>query len=133
MTKRDTILTVTAVGFIAVAGYYYAAHSKTTARMPTVIHANCACLACRQHVQLQPRLTEPVPYVCPLCNQQAVYPLFKCRHCGKRFVPNLVRREGELPGMPVVPVCPSCGGADVGGYTGEEILATEEMILPEWP
>jgi predicted RNA-binding Zn-ribbon protein involved in translation (DUF1610 family) len=134
MNKRDTILAVAAVIIVAVAGYYYVTHKDTKAKMPTVITANCACLSCKQHVRLQPRLTEPVPYKCTHCGKQAVYPLFQCRQCQSRFVPTLVRHaDVELPAMPVVPACPSCGSTNVGSYAGEETLATQDMILPEWP
>ena len=117
-----------------VAIVYTVTRPNVGAKIPREISANCACLACRQHVRITAKIVDPLPYECPECGEQAAYPLLVCRDCGKHFVPNLVKHEDEeLPGMPVVPSCTACGSQNVGGYAGTETIASDKLILPRWP
>jgi len=131
MDRRNLILGALAVILILIAVVYYTRSPSARAPIPREVQANCACLACRQHVRVEAKVVDPPPYACPLCSERAAYPLFVCRDCGKYFVPNLVASaDQELPAMPVMPSCPSCGSTNVGGYIGDETIAAEELILP---
>ena len=135
MDRRNLIMvSVAAVLIAAAVFYYYASRPSAKGEIPREIKLNGACLACRQPVRLEPKLGDPQPYTCPKCGERAVYSLFICRACGKHFVPNLERRaEGEFPALPMIPSCPACGSTNVGGYTGDETVPADELILPNWP
>ena len=140
MNRKNLILGATAVVIFLVAVVYYASRPGAGADIPKTIKANCACLACRQAVRVEAALTQPKPYECPECGERAVYPVLICRDCGKYFVPNLERRapvEGieqeNFPRMPIMPSCTACGSTNVGGYTGQEEIPSDELLLPEWP
>ena len=134
MDRRNLTLGAAAGVLILIAIVYYATRPSARAQLPTDIKANCACLACRQHIRIATKVAMPLPYECPECGERAAYPLFVCRDCGKYFVPNLERHEEEeFPTMPFTPTCPACGNTKVGGYTGSEMIPSEELLLPEWP
>jgi len=138
MNRRNLILGSVAALLIAVAVVYTLTRPKVGADLPREISANCACLACKQPVQIVARTKEPRPYTCPKCGQRAVYPLYQCHACGKVFVPNLVTYEDEefpeqYPAIPVVPSCSTCGSTNVGAYIGQEPVAADQLVLPPWP
>jgi DNA-directed RNA polymerase subunit RPC12/RpoP len=134
MDRRNLILGGVAALLILVAIVYYVTRPGATAGIPSIVKVNCVCLACKQQVGVNEKLTEPRPYRCPRCGERAAYPLFYCRDCGAYFVPNLVPQGGgEPPALPMIPSCPSCSGGNVGAYTGDETIPSEELVLPEWP
>jgi hypothetical protein len=134
MDRRNVILGGIAGVLILAAIVYTVTRPKVSADLPTEVKVNCACLACRQHVRVTAKVTDPCPYKCPECGERAAYPLFVCRDCGAYFVPNLVPREDrEWPSMPVVPSCLKCGSANVGGYIGDEMIPSDKLVLPKWP
>ena len=134
MDRRNLILGALAGVLLLIAIVYYATRPSAKGRIPREIRANCACLACRQHVRLEAKVVDPLPYECPECGERAAYPLFLCRDCGKYFVPNLERRgDRELPALPIMPSCAACGSRNVGAYAGDETIAADELILPPWP
>ncbi len=135
MDRRNLILGAIAGILILVAIVYAITRPGVGADLPREIKAaHCACLACRQHVRVTAKVTDPRPYECPECGERAAYPLLRCRDCGAYFVPNLVRREDrELPSMPVMPTCLKCRSTNVGGYIGDEAIPSDELILPAWP
>jgi predicted RNA-binding Zn-ribbon protein involved in translation (DUF1610 family) len=134
MNRRNSMLGALAGFLLVIAVVYYATRPGATGRIPREVRANCACLACRQHVRVEAKVVDPLPYECPQCGERAAYPLLVCRDCGKYFVPNLERRgEGELPTPPIMPFCAACGSPNVGGYAGDDTIPAEELILPPWP
>lgn len=134
MDRRNLILAGVAGVLILVAIVYYVSRPSASAEFPDEIKTNCACLACRQHVRIEAKLTDVPPHECPECGQQAAYPIFLCRGCGKYFVPNLTPAEGgQPPGLPMIPTCSTCGSQDAGGYTGTETIPSDELVLPPWP
>ena len=110
MDRRNLILGALAGVLLLIAIVYYATRPSAKARIPTEIRANCACLACRQHVRVEAKVVDPVPYECPECGERAAYPLF-----------------------PIMPSCAACGSRNVGAYAGDETIAADELILPPWP
>jgi DNA-directed RNA polymerase subunit RPC12/RpoP len=134
MDRRNLILGGIAATLLLVAILYAVTRPSASAKIPHEIKANCACLACRQHVLVSAEVTDSRPYECPECGERAAYPLLLCRDCGKYFVPNLERRgDGELPSMPIMPSCTACGSRNVGAYSGTEMIPAEELVLPPWP
>ena len=134
MNRRDLILGGVAATLILIAVVYVVTRPSASAELPSEVKANCACLACRQHVLVAAGVTDPRPYKCPECGERAAYPLLVCRDCGKHFVPNLERRgDKELPVPPIMPSCTACGSRNVGAYAGAETIPAEELVLPPWP
>ena len=94
------------------------------------------CLACKSETKLSVPREEEAPHRCPKCGQQAVYPLWYCEDCKKRFVPVLERRDPNgPPRMPVSVACPNCRGQSVAPYIPEAQLETPagDQPLPPWP
>lgn len=134
MDRRNLILGGVAGVLILVAILYTVTRPSVGAKIPQEIRPNCACLACRQHVRITAKLTDPRPFACPECRERAAYPLLICYDCGRHFVPRLIRHaDSELPSMPMVPSCLACGSMNVGGYTGSEMIPADELVLPPWP
>ncbi len=134
MDKRNLTLGGIAVATLIAAGAYYLSRPSAQARMPGKVCVNCACLACREFVEVDAKITDPKPYPCPKCGQRAAYPLLVCRDCGACFVPTLEHHaDGEFPQMPMVPACPKCGSRNVGAYVGTEPVLADRLILPKWP
>ena len=142
MDKKNLIMGGAAAIIFLVAIIYYVSRPGAEAPLPSAVKANCACLACRQAVFVKASLSDLQPYKCPECGERAVYPVLVCRDCGKLFVPNLERRGGgevegieeeNLPQVPIVPSCISCGSTNVGSYLGDEEIPSEDLLLPDWP
>jgi hypothetical protein len=134
MDRRNLILGGVAVLLLVVAVGYYVSRPSASAELPRETKVSGACLECRQHVQVVADLRAPRPFECPRCDARAVYPLFLCRDCGKHSVPKLERRgDAELPKIPIMPSCLSCGSVNVGNYLGTEIIPAGELVLPDWP
>lgn len=95
-----------------------------------------ACLACKHEGRVDYKRGELAPHPCPACREAAVYPLFYCPHCKKRFVPRIWRIDpAQPPRMPLVVSCPRCGAADIApfipGGMVEEPLG--DLPWPPWP
>ena len=92
------------------------------------------CLACQQEVEVKCGLGEEAPYVCPHCQERAVYTWLYCSQCNKRVIPQLERsKDGGPPRMPAHPSCPICGMRGIGAYIPE--LANDQTTdapLPRW-
>lgn len=136
MTKqqKNVALGGVAVLLLAAAGFRFY-RVATSESVPAQIEANAVCLACQQEVAIQAGLADRPPWKCPRCGQQAVFPWMYCAHCRVRFVPQPERKPDGSWGLPVVPVCPKCGGAEVGSYLGEAMDQVPEgdLPLPPWP
>ena len=134
MGRRNLILVALAGLLIIVAATYYFSRPSPTADLPREVRVSCVCLDCQQQVQIRAKVSNPAPYECPECGSRAVYTLLVCHDCGKKFVPNLERYpDEEYPLPPVIPSCLACGSRNVGGYSGDEPIPEDELVLPEWP
>ncbi len=77
---------------------------------------------------------ERAPYDAEGCPERAVYPLFYCQTCKRRFVPNLVRLSADEPyGVPRVVVCPADGSGMVMPYYPGFIDESEIVGDLPWP
>jgi predicted RNA-binding Zn-ribbon protein involved in translation (DUF1610 family) len=64
------------------------------------------CRSCGAEQVVAPDPQRSFPATCGQCAERAVWPLWECRSCGKRFVPV------ESDAFAVR--CPKCGGTEVG-------------------
>lgn len=134
-TIRNAILSVGALGAIAVAAYRFMYVSQGTAQLPVHYALTGICLACKAPATRTENITDRPPLRCNKCGQQAVYPWYHCLNCGKRFIPKLERRNAGPPRIPMIPLCVACGSSATGvlqpGETGQDVVG--EAPLPAWP
>jgi len=132
--NRNLVYGAVAVVLLAVAAVLYITRSgSSAAQIPRRVTTYGVCLACQQEAVIAHATADVPPFECPHCGERAVYRWCWCLSCKTRFVPNLVRHpESEYPGMPVVPICPTCGSDRCRSYTpGVEVA--EDAPLPPWP
>jgi hypothetical protein len=132
-TRNALLLSVAAVLLIAAGLRLTFSHS--TAGVPARFTADAVCLACQQDVTVTPKLSEPAPWKCPKCGEQAAYTWLYCPRCEVKFIPELVRVHGRPPRQPMIPTCPRCGGQHVTAYWAKdpEQPAQGRLPLPKWP
>lgn len=124
-----------AVVLLLAAFLLYGRSSAGKAQIPTHVQVHGACLACGARPALTPPTREAPPFKCPDCGQPAAYPQVFCPACKVLFVPEPQHREDDpLPRMPVIPVCPKCGGHEAHSYNpGFDGEGHELLPLPKWP
>jgi hypothetical protein len=133
--KRQIVLGGVAIVLLVVAGWYWFARASGPPAPSSTFTLDGICLACGKDVTATYKAGEGQPATCPLCGKRAVYGTFYCYNCKQRFVPELEPRPGGgPPKMPMIPVCPTCGGTNVAGYIQQdpEHAAAQRGPLPKW-
>ncbi len=117
MRQRNLLLGGGAVIVVAVVMILIAARSGGSATLPKAFTVHGICLACQKESDVTQTLGTYAPFKCLHCGKSAVYTIFFCRNCKKRFVPDLVRPDPAGPlRLPMGARCPACGSTDVCQY-----------------
>jgi hypothetical protein len=133
-STRNLVLGSSAGVVLVLAGVFYLRSTGNARSLPDEYNIDGVCLNCHESGEFTYATEQRQPLVCPKCGERAVYSWFYCPKCRKRFVPNLERRDGGPPRLPIVPTCTECG-AMAGTYMKEDPVQDPvgDAPLPEWP
>lgn len=138
-SQRNVLFGAIAIVALLGALYFFTAGSKRQVEIGRSLTTYGRCLACEYEGFVTFPLGQIAPFDCKECGETAVYGLYYCSECKKRFVPMLQREgvDGPLrpPQPPLVVICPACHGSQVTGYV-PELFADEckgHLAWPEWP
>jgi DNA-directed RNA polymerase subunit RPC12/RpoP len=134
-SQKNLLLIGITVAALAGAGVLFYRSSGGATSAPSTFAISGACLECSKMSRGTYALGEHEPYACPHCQKSALYPLYVCSDCQKRFVPQLVRAApGEPWRLPHSPRCSACDSATVGAWDPELLPESElkgDLPLPK--
>jgi len=132
---KNAVMGVAVVAMLGFAGYRLFLRPSGKFVPPKTLTQKAVCLNCKQNVEIERSFSAQAPYKCPACDQVAAYPWFYCYDCAHRFVPKLVRIEGQPPRIPPGVRCPHCGCTNIAGYDPEnpQQSPVADAKLPKWP
>lgn len=134
-SKKKVWLSVIAIALLCFAGYRMFIQPSDVVAYPDEFTGQGVCLNCQQEVTFSYKAMTKPPYVCQGCGEQAVYLWWYCDDCSHRFVPNLVRKEGEPPRPNPYPYCTHCRCMNITAWDPENPYQSPmgDAKLPEWP
>jgi hypothetical protein len=135
-SQRNVVFGAIAVVALAVAAYLFISNSGGQAEIASELRTYGRCLACSYESFIDYNRNQIPPFPCPDCSETAVYSLYYCYDCHKRFVPNLEKIDADGPPRPPVPplvvLCPQCRGDTVMAFIPDKMGEEPQGDLP-WP
>lgn len=134
-TRKNLILVGVAIAAGLFAAWRLTRPSGAAIGVPETLVSSGVCLSCKQEMQVKHATRDAGPYLCPGCNESAVFRWMYCQNCNHRFVPNLIQKPGKPPRPDPFAYCPHCGCETVEPFRPEspEQTPVGDAPLPKWP
>ena len=135
-STRNIVLGTIAALALGLAAWRFVSKTPQKFEIPDTINSHAVCLSCKQDAFIGHPKDAAAPWTCPGCGAEACYAWLYCADCNRRFVPNLIQREGfDRPIPNPYPYCTHCGCPNVSNFSpsNEEQSPIGDAALPEWP